>query len=126
MGLHPKAYFGGGGGGVVVVVVELVVPSAAGGVVVVVVAELSAGAPVVAVVEESVAGAVVDEVVVVAVSVSAFLLQPPSARLEAASTAPVAISAERQDVDIMWVDSLKGGSGWTCTNCAGPRLFPKM
>jgi hypothetical protein len=105
-GLHGvaalQAYFGAG----VVVVVELVVELAGG--VAGAVAELSAGAPVDAV-EESAGGVLVVVVVVAAVSASGFLLQPPSARLEAASTAPVAISAERQDVDIIWVGSLKGG-----------------
>ena len=62
-------------------------------------AELSAGGVVVVVVvEESAAGGVAAVVVSV---VSAFFAQPPSMRLEAARTAPVAIKVERQDVDSM-------------------------
>jgi hypothetical protein len=61
-------------------------------------AELSAGGVVVVVVvEESAAGVAA---VVVSV-VSAFFVQPPRTRLEAARTAPVAIKVERQDVDSM-------------------------
>ena len=123
MTLRLQTYFGAGAGEVVVVV-ELVVELAGG--VVGAAAELSAGVPVVEAVEESAGGVVVEVVDVVAVSVSGFLLQPPSARLEAASTAPVAISAERQDVDIMWVGSLKGGQAGRAPNPDGPRLFPKM
>lgn len=66
-------------------------------------AELSAGGVV-----EAEASVEVVVVVVDASGVSDFLLQAPSARLEAARTAVVAIRVERQVKDFMWAPSELG------------------
>jgi hypothetical protein len=126
------------GGGVVVVVVldpgGVVVDGPLGGVVVVgppggVVVVVPSGEVVVVVAPPAGAAELSVAVVVVLVAlaspVSAFLAQPPSARLEAARSAPVAISAERQEIDVMWIGSLGGWAGSSPTNPREARRFPK-
>jgi hypothetical protein len=82
------------------------------------VAELSAGVPVAVVVDESVGGVVAVVLLVVVVSVlSGFLLQAPSARLEATRMALVAISDERHGEEIISEGSLED---WTVRSAEQP------